>query len=336
METLRSTSGFDDPNKATAGTIFLRTDATIAASHSMKTRRFTIPAFAGALLLAGVSSLTAGLTGAIFTTNSTGTVVNGNQYDSPCSVYLDGGPGLHAPATAAGLPDDYYYFQVTDPSGKQLLNTDAPLNRSFQVKNGVITAYTGMGGPVHVTGPDLVHPELGAITIRLANLSCPNDFLATSSNGGAYKVWVTPVTSFAGDPTQLDISCGTGCFHGFVPSMSKTDNFKVNTAAATFCLTIQKLFLQGDGTFGPRANWEFDVTDSLPVTNKYYTDTTGQVVVCDLAPGPYTVAEDCNSSVISVSANIPITQPLSTNAWFTWAVGQPAPGLVFRNGIVLQ
>ncbi len=298
----------------------------------MKTRILT-PALACALLLAGVSSLTAGLTGAIFTTNSSGTVVNGNQYDSPCSVYLDGGPGLHAPAHAAGLPDSDYYFQVTDPSGKTLLSTDPVSNRRFTVTSGIIVAYTGFGGPVHVTGPNQNDP--GGVTIRLANLSCPSDFLATSNNGGAYKVWVTPVSSFAGDPTQVDNSCGTGCFHGFVPSASKTDNFKVNTAAATFCLTVQKLFQQSDGTFAPQANWEFDVTDSLPVTNKYYTDTTGQVVVCDLAPGPYTVTENVPQtlpfSVVGLTVNNVSVLPPSTSTSFTWGVGQPAVGIVFQN-----
>jgi hypothetical protein len=297
----------------------------------MKSRILTNSALACAFLLAGVSSLTAGLTGAIFTTNSTGTVVNGNQYDSPCSVYLDGGPGLHAPASAAGLPNGSYYFQVTDPSGKTLLSTDPVANRIFLVSGGVITTWIGDGiSPVHVTGPDLVHPELGAITIRLANLSCPADFSVSPNNGGAYKVWVTPVGSFIANSSN----CGNGCFHGFVPSASKTDNFKINTATATFCLTIQKLFLQSDGTFTPTPGWEFDVTDPLMVLNKYYTDTTGQIVVCDLAPGTYVVAEDPSSSVMSITANvplIPLTPPIATSTSFTWMVGQPAVGIVFKN-----
>jgi hypothetical protein len=304
----------------------------------MKRHIFTIPALAGALLLsAGISPLSAGLTGAIFTTNSTGTVVNGNQYDSPCSVYLNGGPGPHAPAHAAGLPDGDYYFQVTDPSGKTLLSTDIVLNRSFHVTGGIIVMYTGSGGPVHVTGPNLNDP--GGVTVRLANLSCPNDFLPTSNNGGAYKVWVTPVSSFVGYASQVDNSCGSGCFHGFVPSMSKTDNFKVNTAAATFCLTVQKLFRQSDGvTFLPQPMWEFDVTDPLSVMNQFFTDTTGQVVVCDLAPGLYTVAEDPASSVVSITGNVTLTpippqppQVLFTSVSFTWGVGQPAVGIVFQN-----
>src|SRR4051794_2087343 len=85
----------------------------------------------------------AGLSGAIFTTTSNGSVVNANQYDSKCAVYLDGGPGPHAPAKAAGLPTGDYYFQVTDPSGAQLLSTDPVSNRRFHVSGGVITAFTG-------------------------------------------------------------------------------------------------------------------------------------------------------------------------------------------------
>ncbi len=299
----------------------------------MKHSTFTISALACTLLLAGASSLTAQLSGAIFTTNSTGVTVNGNQYASPCSVYLDGGPGPHAPTGAAGLPDGGYYFQVTDSSGKQLLSTDIVSNRSFQVQNGVIVAYTGSGGPVHVTGPDFVNLGLGGITIRLANLSCPADFLASPNN--VYKVWVTPVSSFAGDATQVDNACGNGCFHGFVPSASKTDNFKVHTATSTFCLTIQKLFLQDDGiTFAPQPNWEFDLTDPLPVTNPHYTDTTGEVVVCDLAPGTYTIAEDPSSSVYDITGYNGVTlhaTSLPTSVSFTWQLGQPAPGIVFRN-----
>jgi len=294
----------------------------------MKTRIFTISALACALSLAGVSSLTAGVSGAIFTTNSNGTVVNGNQYESPCSVYLDGGPGSNAPATAAGLPDGNYYFQVTDPSGKTLLSTDPVSNRSFTVSGGIITAYTGIGGPVHMISPDQNQP--GAITIALANSSCPSDFQASPNNGGAYKAWVTPVSNFVGDASQVDNSCGTGCFHGFVPSASKTDNFKVNIAAATFCLTIQKQFLQMDGTLTPGVTWEFDVTDPQGVTNPFFTDTTGQVMICGLASGAYTVSENIASSVFGLTVNQTVLSP-STVYSFAWSAGQPAPDILFIN-----
>ena len=107
----------------------------------------------------------------------------------------------------------------------------------------------------------------------------------------------------------------------------------MNTDTASFCLTVQKLFSSDGITFAPLAKWEFDVIDSLPVTNKFYTDTTGQVVVCDLSPGTYTVAEDPFSSVISITSNVSLTPLSTTSVSFTWAVGQPSPGIVFRNGV---
>jgi len=163
-------------------------------------------------------------------------------------------------------------------------------NRRFKVAGGVITTYTGVGGAVHPTGIDRDPASLGAITIRLANLSCPTDFLDTTNEGGVYKVWATPVRDFAGDPAKVDNDCGNGCFHGFVPSKSKTDNFKTKPQAPTFCLTIRKQFQQ-DGTFVPQEGWQFDVTDPLGATNHYFTDPAGQVQVCGLAEGAYTISE---------------------------------------------
>src|ERR1700704_1537710 len=148
-----------------------------------------------ALSLVAMSStcVAAGVSGAIFTTTMNGSAVNANQYESKCAVYLDGGPGPHAPAKAAGLPDGDYYFQVTDPNGGQLLSTDPVSNRRFHVTGGVITAFTGVGGPAHPTGIDQDHSAQGAITIGLANGACPNDFLDSPSVAAVFKVWVTPV-----------------------------------------------------------------------------------------------------------------------------------------------
>lgn len=291
-------------------------------------RNFFFLALCTALMLCAVTSLNAaGLSGAIFTTVSDGTAVNANIYSSKCAVYLDGGPGPHAPAKAAGLPDGDYYFQVTDPNGRTLLSTDPVSNRSFHVTNGVIVAYTGTGGPVHPTGIDQDHPELGAITIRMANASCPTDFADTTNNGGVYKVWVTPVSSFVGDPTQVDNLCGTGCYHGFVPSASKTDNFKAAFGTPTFCLTVEK---QNAADGSAVQNWEFDVTDPLNVTNAFFTDSTGTVQVCGLGEGTYTVAEATSSFVQALIVN-GVTQPRATSYTFTWAAGQPAPVIVFQN-----
>src|SRR5438477_2796038 len=70
------------------------------------------------------SELSSNLSGAIFTTTADGTRVDANIYAHKADVYLDGGPGAHAPRGAAALPDGDYYFQVTDPSGKTVLSED--------------------------------------------------------------------------------------------------------------------------------------------------------------------------------------------------------------------
>ena len=96
----------------------------------------------GALL--AISTLAqAAPSGAIFTTVADGSRVNANIFSAKCDglgVYLDGGPGPNAPPTAAGLPDGDYFYQVTDPSGKVLLSTDAQRYRRFTVVGGLITS----------------------------------------------------------------------------------------------------------------------------------------------------------------------------------------------------
>ena len=289
--------------------------------------------FAFGFLLTGIQPLMAqSVRGAIFTTLADGSAVNANQYDSKCAVYLDGGPGPNAPAHAAGLPDGDYYFQVTDPSGKQLLSTDAVSNRRFTVTNGVIVAYTGVGGPVHPKGIDRDHPELGAITIRVANATCPADYLDTPNNGGAYKVWA-PVGNFAGNPANVDNNdCGNGCFHGFTPSKSKTDNFKSKTGTITFCLTVRKQFQQLDKTFTAGVHWQINVTDPLGIINTYFTDTAGQLQICGLEEGTYTVTEPLppGVSVVGLIVN-GVTLPTDSVYSFTWTAGKPAPVILFQN-----
>jgi hypothetical protein len=151
------------------------------------------------------------LSGAIFTTDASGVPVNLNIYDAKEDVYLNGGPGINAPDDAAGLPAGTYYFQVTDPSGKTLLSSDAVACRRFTVNaSGVIEGVVAAGGCEHATGAD---GEDGGATVQLF----PYD--DTPNNGGVYKVWVTPTDSLDCD--------AAGNKHCFVPRYSKTDNFKV-------------------------------------------------------------------------------------------------------------
>ncbi len=208
------------------------------------------------ILLFAAQPAYAAVSGAIFTTTADGSRVNANIYQAKEDVYLDGGPGPNAPSKAAGLPEGWYYFQVTDPSGKVLLSTDPVKCRRFYVnRHGVIERVwicdcTGPGdvspagkgkgraapstrvaSHTHLTGIDRDHSGLGAITVQLM----PYD--DTPNRGGVYKVWATPVDKFVGDPSLMD---NPDHFHGFVPRWSKTDNFKVRGRTIPPKITVRK------------------------------------------------------------------------------------------------
>jgi hypothetical protein len=159
---------------------------------------FRLPALA--LLLVGPTVANAGPSGAIFTTNYNGTFVNGNVYDFQDDVYLNGGPQANKRCGAAGLPDGLYVFQVTDPSGKEVLSTDLPAERQVRVLGGVI-----IDDPV--TAHQLLPGQCNGFTVQLA------PYRTTPNPGGEYKVWMTPVDEYGN--------------YEFTPSNSKTDNFKV-------------------------------------------------------------------------------------------------------------
>jgi hypothetical protein len=153
------------------------------------------------------------LSGAIFTTDVTGVPVNLNIYAAKEDVYLNGGPGINAPDSAAGLPAGTYSFQVTDPSGKTLLSSDPVACRQFTVDaSGVIQDVAASGACAHATGAD---GEDGGATVQLL------PYADTPNNGGVYKVWVSPTS-------RLDCSA-PGNKNCFVPRYSKTDNFKVRS-----------------------------------------------------------------------------------------------------------
>jgi len=237
------------------------------------------------------------LPGAIFTTLEDGSRVNANIYQKMGDVYLDGGPGQNAPAGSAALPEGDYYFQVTDPSGKALLSTDPVKCRMFHVNEyGVIgyvypaTCEKKVRGTVqeidcaHSTGIDIDHAELGAITVQLM------PYNQTPNRGGVYKVWITPVGMFVGNPDNVD---NPDYFHGFVPAWSKTDNYKVRRGRP--CdprITVQKfrdsnangVWDEGEDEI---TGWQIDVTDPLQVTNTYYTP----VSITSIPSGLWTVKE---------------------------------------------
>jgi len=170
-----------------------------------------------------MAAQSAPVTGAIFTTDQNSTFVNGNVYDTATGVYLNGGPRPNAPCTAAGLPNGDYYFQVTDPSGKVLLSyefvdgANHPFvdirQRKVNVTNGLMKSYSG-------TRYKGIGKCSGAITVELF------PYLRTPNPGGEYKVWMTPVGDYACGGVSNQNDCTIG-FFGFIPSKSKTDNFKV-------------------------------------------------------------------------------------------------------------
>ncbi len=124
------------------------------------------------------------LPGAIFTTDGTCTGVNINLFDSKDEVYLDGGP---AHPGAAGLPDGYYYVQVTEPGGT-LLGTSVG---------------SGNETPVHVTDGEFDECyQLSAILIKASDGTPGYD--DTSNPGGEYKAWVSNEASFTNNSTKTD------------------------------------------------------------------------------------------------------------------------------------
>jgi len=175
------------------------------------------------------------VTGAIWTTDPKGERVNGNLYTNAMKVYLAGGPHKKG---AAGLADGTYYFQVTDPAGKTKLSTDSLSDRMFEVKNGYI----------YQANPPGTHPwnKDDARGVGIVVQIWP--FTYTPSKGGVYKVWVTLKDNY------MD---GQGCF-GFIPSLSKTDNFKVKLAE------VPKYFelWVTDGISSPQ-EVEFDVSYTI-------------------------------------------------------------------------
>ena len=196
-------------------------------------------------------------TGAIFTTLPDGSEVNFNIYSSKELVYLDGGPGPGAPATAAGLDDGTYVFQVTDPPGKTLLSTDAARCREFTVAGGIITGVVAASGCEHKTGLDVDH---AATTVQLM------PYLDTPNHGGVYKVWATLESNYLAGCTALGksnglslVDCGYDpgiAVHGFIPAASKTDNFKVKESVAQEIDTrFYNYAVSGDPIDGMQVTW---------------------------------------------------------------------------------
>ncbi len=267
--------------------------------------------------------------GAIFTTLPDGSAVNYNIYASKLDVYLDGGPGQRAPIGAAGLDEGDYVFQVTDPSGKVLLSTDAARCRQFHVNgNGVIASFTG--GPAsacvsdglllgldgnHDLGTDADHGTDGAITVQLM------PYLDTPNPGGEYKAWVTRLEDFllgcqalgvAGTAGLDIVDCGgktKGNAHGFIPRHSKTDNFKVGGSPREIDTRFRDGGLGGAFIDGLAITW----TDTLGASNNKWSyldvshDINHEAHVEDVETGTHLITIEnqlgCKVGAVAVNGN---------------------------------
>jgi hypothetical protein len=210
-----------------------------------------------------------GMFGAIFTTNSSGTVVNGNIYQAKEDVYLNGGPKKPG---AAGLPDGDYYYLITDPGCKTEL------------------AGPGAADPNDTSGK-IITVQNGEFT-ALMQLA---PFADTPNNGGEYKVYVTKVSDY--DPNAKN-----SCF-GFVHSKTKTDNYKVKEKEVppppgpdTFCISGKKCFdrnMNGicDSQEGPVAGISIVLSQNNEDIDETETSSLGAWSFCGLEAGDYNVRE---------------------------------------------
>ncbi len=272
---------------------------------AMNSKRFAVGLLRGAALLLAIATASiaaqAQVSGAIWTTTASGTVVDGNIYALKADVYLNGGP-KNAKCSAAGLqPDGDYYFQVTDPSGAVLLSTDDISSRKVHVSSlGVIDlSYS------HATGfPGL--DSCGSVTVQLA----PFDF--TPNPGGEYKAWMAPVNT-------VDVSGVTGTF-GFPNSASKTDNFKVKEKGCTENCNPPTSIV-GVKFYDLNTNGQLDSGEVLiPGWRIEMTDSSTNVqarVTCTNAVGSYGFLVDPADAPFTISEVLPNT---------TWIATTPTSG----------
>ena len=156
---------------------------------------------------------TAALTGAVYTSNIDGSIINANvDYPSKADVYLTGGPCNGGSHLAAGD----YYFQVSSPSG-DLLSTDSIGNRKFTVANEYIQSTVS-----HATHAVNCSPPVTGVTVQLI------PFKDTPNSGGEYKLTIATAASVE---ACANFSSGSTTFEICNGADSKSDNFKVAVEA---------------------------------------------------------------------------------------------------------
>jgi hypothetical protein len=188
------------------------------------------------------------LSGAIYTTDGSGAIVNQNIYPSKSSVYLNGGPTGNC--QNAGLdPDGDYYFQVTSPSGV-LLSTDAVNFRQIKVVAGKVAGVSGAGN--HPTGAPSTCGSLGVQLLPYSD---------TPNPGGEYKVAIFEKSCVDGKATAAQLAQANPPLNLDAlpnpplnldalpnpPCAQKSDNFKVVEATRTIHIG-KVVWPDGDGS----------------------------------------------------------------------------------------
>ena len=108
-----------------------------------------------------------------------------------------------------------YYFQVTDPSGKVNLSKDDPIaQRQVEVINGVFINSTVTVHFVAQDDSEYTHRQMSAASMSNFFPSTVRQILGANIKFGLRRF------------SDYDTSGTLGSF-GFIPSKSKTDNFKV-------------------------------------------------------------------------------------------------------------
>jgi hypothetical protein len=202
--------------------------------------RFARISFPALALVLWASGALGQIAGSVRTADSTGAPLD--LFSSRGDVFLAVGSAASPCSALEDLADGDYYFQVTDAKGERLLSTDPVSERQVTVHGGVIVSY---GGSTHATGGQTA---CGSLTVSLSPFDDAGDRKV------AYAVWMTPVESFQGEPTDVGPVCGDGCFFGFAPALSTARAFRVEdkrNCEPTFCAS-GTVFSDpdGDGALG--------------------------------------------------------------------------------------
>ena len=200
----------------------------------MRTRAIWLTLAVAMFVAIGATPAFANLSGAISATMFDGSRVASNVFSTKFDVFLSGGAGPNAPAAAQGLTEGWYVYQVTDPTGRTLLSPGPVGNRRFHANShGFIDDVKGLN-----PCPDGVscEPLTGNYTVEVDGQSFTaltvhlGGYGNTPDPGGVYKVWAMLESDFLaanGGESALALSDPPAHVHGFIPTKSKMESFKV-------------------------------------------------------------------------------------------------------------